>query len=109
MTDEIAYHEPNARTTIVPKWAEETQPWLDKVVIGPPKGHEVTGDIRAVEMLMGEDDGQPVRQAFLRIPQEVAQRMADNDGGWVQMGMIANFVVPFYMTVYTAPKVKELE
>lgn len=102
MGDRYARWAPEAHVGMVPPWAEETYPHLTKRIIGPPRGHEVTGDIRAVEMLTGVEDGQPVVAAFLRIPREVAQRMADQDGGWVHLSTMSSVVFPFSMAAYVA-------
>ena len=102
MSDERAEFEPNAWVTVVPAWAKATMPWAVPRVIGPPPGHDLTGDIRAVEMLI-DDSGPRKFRGYLRIPRDVAQRMADGDGGWVEIAMWTPVLMPWSAIAFSAP------
>jgi hypothetical protein len=61
----------------------------ERIVMGPPRGRDVTGDIRAVEMLRGPDD---VYRARIALEPGDLERLAAGEPFWLSMW---GHVVPF--------------
>lgn len=60
-----------------------------RIVMGPPRGHDITSDIRAVEMLAGPDG---VYRALIELEDGDLERLAAGEPFWVSFW---GHVVPF--------------
>ncbi len=67
-----------------------------RIVMGPPRGHDVTGDIRAVEMLVGPDR---VYRARIILDPGDLERLAAGEPFWVSFW---GHVVPFDVSMTEA-------
>lgn len=102
MADRYAKPVGGTHTAMVPQWSKDVRPSAQALVVGPPPGHDVTGDIRAVEMLVDDSDGHRTFFGYVRISKEAAQAMADEDGGWVEIGFLTPRLMPWSHVEYVA-------
>lgn len=54
-----------------------------RIVVGPPVGHDVTGDIRSIEALVGRSDLGPRFSTRWVVTPEEAERLKNGEPLWV--------------------------
>lgn len=78
------------RPTPIPD--DEIMPDHRRIVVAPPEGHDVTGDIRAVEMLVTLNEETPIYRARWVFDPEDIERIANGEPVWMSLWA---HVVPF--------------
>jgi hypothetical protein len=82
------------RPTTIPD--DEIMEGHRRIVMGPPLGHDVTGDIRAVEMLAGPEG---VFRARIALEEGDLERLAAGEPFWVSFW---GGVIPFDVSMTEA-------
>ncbi len=72
----------------------------DRIVMGPPAGHEVTGDIRSVEMLVDRRGAVPVYTARIVLEDGDLERLGAGEAFYLSMW---GHVVPFDVAMTERP------
>lgn len=82
-----------------PSTIPDSEVWegAERITMGPPAGHDITGDIRAVEMLARLDDqGRPVFSARIVLEEGDLEHLAGGGVFWVSFW---GQVVPFDVAI----------
>lgn len=74
----------------------------EAVVIGPPLGHEIDGDIRAVEIFVDDtpDMGQAFR-GYIKLDKEELLELAERESVFLEFSIYSEGLPPFSVSVWS--------
>lgn len=88
------------RPSLIP--SEEIMPEHRRIIVGPPEGMPLDGEIRALEMLVHESAGSlPIFRARIVLDDGELERLADGEPFWLSMW---GHVVPFDVAMTEPPE-----